>query len=290
MQIHRQKSAAALAAVLITSLLSFGASADSPQNARTAELVTRLLQQYQLSDTRFASDGSRAAFVASEPIAGQKSKSSIWMYEEKAGAVRKLTAGERDSQPRWSSDNATLALLSERGGATAQIYLLPLAGGEARQLTNAPGGVDSFEWSPAGGQLAYLGTDPAPESADKDKGDDEIVGSIEHGPTRLMVVDVDSGKSRRVILGDEWAVAQFAWLPHGRQIVVTATDRFLPEAVIDRLFVVSVEDGTVQEIGRIASRGIALELCNQSFHIGPIRSLDGAVGHGFALAQGETRF
>ena len=36
---------------------------------------------------------------------------------------------------------------------------MPVDGGEAWQLTDAPSGVDAFEWSPQGDRIAYTSTD-----------------------------------------------------------------------------------------------------------------------------------
>src|SRR5438309_2195502 len=55
---------------------------------------------------------------------------------------------------RWSPDGTKLAFLSSRPGAGEpagnQIWLLPMSGGEALQLTHIKTNVASFQWSPDG--------------------------------------------------------------------------------------------------------------------------------------------
>lgn len=67
----------------------------------------------------------------------------------------RLTGSNSDSRPEFSPDGKTLAFLSRRSGSS-QIWLLPLAGGEARQLTHIKGGVSQFKWFPCGQALAFL--------------------------------------------------------------------------------------------------------------------------------------
>ena len=47
------------------------------------------------------------------------------------------TAPGTNNHPRWSPDGKTIAFVSNRGGS-AQVWLLPIDGGEARQLTKLP--------------------------------------------------------------------------------------------------------------------------------------------------------
>ena len=57
-----------------------------------------------------------------------------------------MTTGEKgDNHPRWSPDGTEIAFLSSRDGAP-QIYILPVDGGEARPVTDFPGGVGDFMW------------------------------------------------------------------------------------------------------------------------------------------------
>ena len=63
--------------------------------------------------------------------------SHIWRQSIADGQPVQLTGGaEGESGPRWSPDGKTIAFAAKRGdNEFAQIYLLPVEGGEARQLT-----------------------------------------------------------------------------------------------------------------------------------------------------------
>ena len=51
-----------------------------------------------------------------------------------------------------------MAFLSDRSGATSQIYLIPADGGEAYPLTKfeTEGSISSINWSPDGKHIAFL--------------------------------------------------------------------------------------------------------------------------------------
>ena len=61
------------------------------------------------------------------------------MLDVASGSVRQLTfSAKSDSSPRWAPDGRSIAFLSDRDG-TAQLYLLPMSGGEAERITNQQG-------------------------------------------------------------------------------------------------------------------------------------------------------
>jgi dipeptidyl aminopeptidase/acylaminoacyl peptidase len=56
--------------------------------------------------------------------------------------------------PSFSPDGKRLAFVSNASGIP-QVWVMPLAGGEAKQITNLPDPVQSVHWSPNGDWLAY---------------------------------------------------------------------------------------------------------------------------------------
>lgn len=73
----------------------------------------------------------------------------IMMLDTSAGTPEPiaLTNGPSDLRPLPSPDGQWLAFLSRRSGS-AQVWCLPLRGGEPTQLTSIKGGVKDFIWSP----------------------------------------------------------------------------------------------------------------------------------------------
>jgi dipeptidyl aminopeptidase/acylaminoacyl peptidase len=66
------------------------------------------------------------------------------------------------SQARWSPDGTRLAFLAAVD-AKAQIFVLPMNGGDPWQVTKSPAGVQQYAWRPGGrDEIAYVATDDAP--------------------------------------------------------------------------------------------------------------------------------
>ena len=70
---------------------------------------------------------------------------------------RRLTAGDKDSDPRWSPDGRFIAFTTKRkDDAEPQIYLIAPDGGEAERLTNIATGASTIKWFPDGKRIAFV--------------------------------------------------------------------------------------------------------------------------------------
>lgn len=108
-----------------------------------------------------APDGSFAVFAASRPdIAANRAVGQLWRVDLPGGTPRRLTRGVADSGPRLSSDGSKLAFVRGDAKARPQVFVIPSAGGEPVQATDAPLGVEGFSWSPDGRLIAYVARVP----------------------------------------------------------------------------------------------------------------------------------
>ncbi|MGH9768923.1 MAG: TolB family protein, partial [Blastocatellia bacterium] len=131
-----------LALILISSLI---APAFSHADGKRTITETDLFKFVWIADPQISPDGSRVAFV--RVWVNQKADrydSALWITPAGGGPSRQLTAGPRDSSPRWSPDGKQLAFVrsAEKEGKPQppQIYLLAFDGGEAQPLTDVPRG------------------------------------------------------------------------------------------------------------------------------------------------------
>jgi dipeptidyl aminopeptidase/acylaminoacyl peptidase/CubicO group peptidase (beta-lactamase class C family) len=143
---------------------------------------------------------------------------------------RQLTTGTADSAPAFSPDGNQLAFL--RGGdGPPQLYLLPVAGGEARRVTDLPGGAGAPVWSPAGDRIAFaspvqLGggtapSDSAPIHTTRLGYKADGAGLLRDTRQHLHLLDLSTGEVRQLTAGD-WQAGRPAWSPDGRRLAYSA--------------------------------------------------------------------
>jgi dipeptidyl aminopeptidase/acylaminoacyl peptidase len=234
-------------ALLLTSV-SYGQE-KPPTPEKKALSAETFLELRSVQDPQFSPDGTRVAFVVSDPLTGEKRTSHIWLYDKQTDKSRQLTFSDKsEKSPRWSPDSKQLAFLSNRG-EQQQIYLLRMEGGEAAVLTKGKANVDAFEWSPDGQSIAYLSANPkteAEEKKEKDKDDARVVDR-DTKYARLRVMEL-AKREERALTDSTWKVEELQWLPNGQSIVIKATDRPASDRFTDRIYLVNAKDRSKQEL------------------------------------------
>ena len=153
------KASRCLAAFVIAMLAAVPAVAQ-----KRSITETDLLKFVWVSDPQISPDGAQAAFVRVD--VNEKADTydtSIWIVGTDGKApARRLTGSTRDASPRWSPDGRRLAFVRavEKDGKVQppQIYVLSMAGGEARAVTDIPRGAGNPAWSPDGRLIAFSST------------------------------------------------------------------------------------------------------------------------------------
>lgn len=197
------------------------------QDEAVAEWTPELSMQYRaVGGTAVSPDGSLVAFTVREPLMeGEQSEylTHVWVAAADGSWSRQYTRGEESaSNPTFSHDGSLLLFTSSREGRN-QVWALPLAGGEAYQVTDAPEGVGSFALSPDGSHLAYTMRDAASEewqTAVKEKRD-VIVADTDFRFTHLYMGPFGDGKQAHAhqVTDGDFTVTGWDWSPDGSQIV-----------------------------------------------------------------------
>lgn len=157
--------------------------------------------------------GDRVAFtVTTADFETGHWRSLLWMaYADGRPAVQ-LTRGHADDDtPRFSPDGRRLAFVSHRKEpdediAAAQIWILPLAGGEPFRATSLRGDLLDYEW--AGESLVIAEREPLPpsraaEAREREKrlGESHVEGEGLRSCS-ISVLDVETGHARTLVAGD----------------------------------------------------------------------------------------
>src|SRR5438552_17790168 len=139
--------------VLLTALAVSGAATLAAQQRAISD--SDLFAFRWVASPQISPDGRQAAYVLVTVNAKHDGyETSLWLVAtDGASPPRRLTAGPKDGGPRWSPDGTTLAFLRSKAGRP-QLHLLPLAGGEPRQLTDLTHSAPHAPMSPSGQQLS----------------------------------------------------------------------------------------------------------------------------------------
>ncbi len=213
-------------------LVSLPLAAAAPPAPKPADLFAL----HPVSDARISPDGTVAAYVVGDwDFKENLLNTDVWLVNAggaagaSASTARKLTASpKRDDTPRFSPDGKTIAFLSERKQGDEketfrQVWLIPVAGGEATRLTSHGAAVSGFAWSPDGKRIAF--TAPVPPSADekkrKEEKEDQVVVDVDDvKPGVLWIVDLASKETAR-LSASPWHVTAPDWSPDGARIAAT---------------------------------------------------------------------
>ena len=164
-----------IAAVIMSVLLSVTMISAGDLTAQLADDLQEsdrvspedLFRVADVTELNFHPEGQRLAFVVSRMDRESNDyRRVIWEAELTTGDLRQLTWGDSDQSPQWSPDGEWLAFQSSRSGSP-QVWILPIGGGEARQITEFENGISALEWGPDSQRLVVVSQVEGPTGAER---------------------------------------------------------------------------------------------------------------------------
>jgi dipeptidyl aminopeptidase/acylaminoacyl peptidase len=231
----RSSLAAAVLPVMLVSVAPVSAQSRHIELNDMARIVS-------VADPQISPDGKTIVVVVSRiNLEQDRSDRELVQVDVATGAQHPLTFERKTAgSPRWSPNGDRLAFTANAGtgkDARPQIFILPMSGGEARKITDAPNGIEQFAWRPNGREIAYVTSDVPANKKEIEQhhdafevGDNDYLATEAALPSHLWLVSADGGNAKRLTSG-AWSLPKSAppsspaspisWSPDGKSLLFT---------------------------------------------------------------------
>jgi dipeptidyl aminopeptidase/acylaminoacyl peptidase len=223
-----------------------------------------------VSDPQISPDGKSIVFVVARPnIEQDRNDRELVLIDVATGTQRVLTYERKGTgSPRWSPAGDRLGFVAADGAgkdAKPQIFVLPMTGGEARKITDAPNGIEQFAWRPNGQEIAYVTSDEPENKKEIEKhhdafevGDNDFLATEAALPSHIWILAAEGGKAKRLTSG-AWSLPKSAppsppaspisWSPDGKWMLFTRQEHpHQGDADLTTLQVLNVDTGEIRKL------------------------------------------
>lgn len=252
-------------------------------------------------------DGKWAVYSLTEPdYDPARFVSDLWIVatDGSAPARRLTTAKGTESSPVWSPDSRRIAFSARRDGdEAAQIYLLPLEGGESQKITSISTGAAKPKWRPDGKAILFESS-VKPGTRNPGKSSARVYdampvrfwnvwldGSLPHIFVQTIgastATDIASGQGVRGGLSAE-ATLHAEWSPDGSEIVYAAlvgSSNMMRQEVESQLFRVPASGGTPKQITAAGSSYSSPQFSPDGKFLYALQERSATADHIYSLAR-----
>ena len=220
-----------------------------------------------LGQPRISPDGTRIAVsIGKRNFDKDLTENDLVLVDVRSHAQRKLLRNVRIVDYEWSPNGASLAYIAAPASGepkSAQLFVLPMNGGEPLQLTQEKNGVEDFVWRPDGKILAYSAQPEAPNQKALDHGEnafnvtEEAWTEQSTTPTHDLYEISASGTGKPHHIGNASlkVVGGFTYAADGRSIFVTrlpagaSPNQYLATEIVN----VRLSDGRVNSVPTLSA-------------------------------------
>lgn len=271
----RQKSLRALALMLLAVLFAV-ATASAQEHRIQLEDLTKIVS---VSDPQISPDGKSIVCVVSRQNFDEDlSDNELVLVDVATDAQRVLTFDRKKvGSPRWSPSGDGLAFVAvvpytkdkkddtTKREDSPQVFVLPMSGGDAKKVTNAPNGVEQFAWRPNGKDIAYVTSDDPPNQKEIEKhndsfevGDNDYLTTSAPTSSHIWLVSAEGGAPKKLTSG-AWSLPKSAppsspaspisWTPDGKSLTFTRQEHpHFGDSDLTTLQILNVETGEIRKL------------------------------------------
>jgi dipeptidyl aminopeptidase/acylaminoacyl peptidase len=212
-------------------------------------------------------DGRNVAFIErGADLDDDVFKTEIYIADLDTKMVRAFTQDRKKAgAPAWSPDGTALAFEALDKDKHLQVFIAPMAGGDARQITHTKDSVSQFAWRPDGKAIAYVVEDEAPELKGEAKynklfrvGHDDFTQTEAPRPAHIWLIDLDGGDAKRLTHGT-WSLpvslppgspsSPLQWTHDGASIIFVRQETpSTGDGLNSRIQVLDVATGAIRDL------------------------------------------
>jgi len=203
-------------------------------------------------------DGNWIAYTLSVQRNADEEAGSAWselyLLSVKSGENKPFVTGKVTiSSPCWSPDSRWLAFLTKRGqDSLTQVWAIPVAGGEAQQISRSETDVEACRWLADGKRIAYSAP-PAVAKREKDlakRGYGFIFYEENLKSSNVYVIPaaIQAADSKPQQVTEKIHVLDFVCSANGKSLALLATDKNLvdDEYMFKKIYRLDLESRTLE--------------------------------------------
>lgn len=198
-----------------------------------------LYQLKFLSQPEISHDGKSILFVAKSVAKDDDEKYVSHIYNiatsGKFEPMQLTQVKQSNHSPKWSPADRYIAFISDRNEKISQIFVLPVQGGEAKEITSLERGeIGELAWSPDGNTIAFTyakSKNPVDENGNPKEPPVRRInkkwykmqgkGFLDDEYKQIWLVEVVSGKTRQ-LTNTDYNHRSLNWTPDGKALVFGA--------------------------------------------------------------------
>ncbi len=252
------------AAVCLAACLTAAAAAEAQTKRFSADDLPKILR---IGDPQISPDGRTVAIVVSRAnLKEDRYDTELEIVDIASHQLRAMTHDRLGiTSPRWSPGGDRIAFIAQDAGKKEQLFVLPMTGGDAQQVTTSKTGVTLLAWRPDGKALAFAAPDEEVQRQGEAKFEDAFeVGNNNYTertrqlPTHLWTVNLADQSTKRLTSG-AWSLphnlppngppSQIVWTKDGGGVLfVKADSPITGDSSTSRIALVDVASGKVTTV------------------------------------------